>query len=162
LRRRGLQQGEGYPLAVAVVVWEPPVPVVGDVKVEVAVVVVVEEGPAGGPTRAVDPGGPTDVLERPIAAIAIEDVVAVVAQEDVRIAVVVDIADDDPVAEPREAQAGRPGDIPEPTAAQVAVEPVGAGSGGADRQPGRVGEVEVEPAVAVGVQDRDPGTVRGR
>ena len=48
--------------------------VIGHVKVEVAIVVVVEEGPAGGPARTVDSSRRADVRERPIAVIEIEDV----------------------------------------------------------------------------------------
>ena len=86
-----------------------PLAVVGDVDVEVAVVVVVEHRPAGRPVRLVDPGRLADVVEGAVAVIEVEDVRAVVAQEDVLVAVVVDVADDDPVAEAGEAEARRLG-----------------------------------------------------
>ena len=101
------------PAAELVVLGELPVAVVGDVEVEVAVVVVVEERPARRPVGPVDPGRLADVAERAVAVVQEEDVRAVVAEEDVGVAVVVDVADDDPVAEPREAEArltrSRPG-----------------------------------------------------
>ena len=74
-----------------VVLGQLPDAVLGDVEVEVAVVVVVEPGPARGPSGSVDPGRGADVAEGAVAVIEVQGVAAVVAEEDVGIAVVVDV-----------------------------------------------------------------------
>ncbi len=53
---RVLHQGKRLGIAVTIVIRELPGPIVGHVEVEIAIVVVVEEGPAGGPAGPVDPG----------------------------------------------------------------------------------------------------------
>ena len=130
-----------------------PAAVVGHVDVEVSVVVVIEHGAAGRPVGCVDAGRLADVLERAVAVIEVQDVRAVVAQEDVLVAVVVDVAGDDAVAEAAEAEPGRLGHVLEMVAAQVLVEPVRALFGGAQRQERGGGEVDVEQAVVVVVED---------
>ena len=99
--------------------------------------------------------------ERAVAVVEVEDVRAVVAEEDVRVAVVVDVADDDPVAEAREAQARRLGHVLELAVAQVLVEPVRALPGGPEGQERAGGEVEVELAVVVVVEDGHARAVGG-
>ena len=66
------------------------------------------------------------------------------------------------MAEAREAQARRLGDVPEAAVAEVLVEPVRALSGRPEGQERRGGEVEVELAVAVVVEDRHARAVGGR
>ena len=74
---------------------EVEVDVVADEEVEVAVLVVVEEGAAGVPAQAVleEAGLFGDVGEGAVAVVAVEGVLAVVADEEVVPAVVVVVAD---------------------------------------------------------------------
>ena len=101
-----------------------PLPVAGDVEVEVAVAVVIEEG---GPRR---PGGPSaaeasfGLAERAVAVVEVQDVGAEVGQEEVGEAVVVHVAGGHAVAEPPVADAGPVGDVLEGAVAPVAIEPV--------------------------------------
>jgi len=107
------------PTTEPVILGELPDAVVGDVEVEVAVVVVVEERPARGPVGSVDPRRLADVPERPVAIVQEEDVRSVVTEKDVRIPVVVDVADDAPVSEAPVAVPGRRGHVLELVPAEV-------------------------------------------
>ncbi len=82
-----------------------PIPIVRDVNIQVAVVVIIEHRPAGGPARPVNAGRTTHVPERAVAVVEVQDIRPVIAQEDIRVGVVVDVADDDPVAEPSVSEA---------------------------------------------------------
>jgi hypothetical protein len=100
-----------------------------------------------------------DILERPVAVVQVKHVGPIVAQEHVLIAVVVDVANDDPVAESPIAQSGNVGHVTELAVAQVPVQPVWPFDGGAQRQQGGRGKVDVHQAVVVGVEDSHARTV---
>ena len=107
------------------IVWHLPLSIIRHVQVEVAIVVVVEEGAARGPVGTADTRNLADVLERAVAIIEIQHIHAVIAEEDVLVAVVVDVADHDAVAVARESKARRFGHFLKAVAAQVLVEPIG-------------------------------------
>src|SRR5262249_46781305 len=83
---------------------EVPVTVSGQVEIEVAVIVVIQEGATGGPAGPVDPGRFTDIAKRAVAVIEEKHIRAVVAQEDVLVAVVVDIGGENPMTEARDSE----------------------------------------------------------
>ena len=132
-----------------------------DVEVEVAVAVEVGEGRRGRPVAvAAQPGAVGDVLERPVAPVAIERVRSPAGEEQVGVAVVVDsrrrprrgrsraAARRCPTARSRPRTCRRPG--------------CGrggrrcSGDSGLGRELALPGRVDVEPAVAVVVEQADP------
>ena len=130
----------------------------GDVEIEQAVAVVVEPDRAVAVHPATEAGALGDVLEAAAVDVAEQREVAVAIDQHVLAAVVVDVAPDgahrDAFARAIEVgEPGRGGDVLEGAVAAVAVERVGLA------EPA-VREVEVRPAVAVEVGDRDGGAER--
>jgi hypothetical protein len=96
----GLARAEGRVLGV-------PHEIVANVEVEVAIAVQIGEGGGGGPVAvAPQTGTLCDLLEGPVAPIAIQGVTAPAGEEEIRMASVVEIADRDAMAIP----ARQPGD----------------------------------------------------
>src|SRR5262249_52178622 len=87
----------GLVAAEDVVVRKLPVAVVGQIEIQVAIVIIIEERAAGGPVGPVDAGGLADVAERAVAIVEKQGVGTIVAEEEVGIAVVVDVAGQDAV-----------------------------------------------------------------
>ena len=142
---------------------ERGVDVVGDVEVEIAVAVGVEEGRPGRPARAGDAGPLGDLLERAVAAVAVKPARAEAGDEEIDPAVVVVIARADAAAPAIAADAGALGHVLKSPAAHVAIQGVAALDAHARRLlvkcPG-VDEEGVEPAIAVVVDERRPGAGR--
>ena len=88
-----------------IVVRQLPLTIIAHIKVEVAIVVIVEERPAHRPVRTADSRSLADIPERAFAVIEKKHIRAVVAEEDVLVAVVVDVSDDDAMAISGEPQA---------------------------------------------------------
>ena len=105
--RVAVEIGLGLRVAADPRVVEVPGRIVADVEVEVAVAVQVGQGRRGRPV-APAPQSPRvgDVLEGPVAAVAVEGIRSPAGDEDVGAAVAVDVADGDAVAMP----AGEPAD----------------------------------------------------
>ena len=127
-----------------------------DVQVEVAVAVEVGERGGGRPVAvAAEAGGVRGVLEGAVAAVAVKGVGPPAGDEQVGVAVVVDVADGDAVA----ISAGEGGDpggfggVLEGAVAAIVEEAVAVGGPArAGRERASLGGVDVEPAVAVVVE----------
>ena len=135
-----------------------PLHVVGDVEIDLAVAVVVEEGGARREPGVPDAGSRRDVLERPVAGVPVQPVRAEVREVEVHepVVVVVGRGDAEPVGSRRQPGAAR--DVGERAVAVVAVH----GRHGGPRRwlprPGRrVHEDDVEPAVVVEIDEGTPG-----
>ncbi len=146
------------------VVVEVPDQITADEEVQIAVAIVVEEAGAGGPAAAGDAGLFSDVGEGAVAVVAEQRVAAEIGDVEVWIAVVVIVAGGHAHAVVAVLHAGLFGDISEGAVAVVAVEAVpepgiglvGRGAGGHGiLQAGPIDEIDVEPAVAVEVEQRD-------
>jgi hypothetical protein len=137
--------------------------VVGDVEVEVAVAVGVEERGPGPPSRVGDAGPLGHLLEGPVAAVAVEPVRAELGDEEVDMAVVIIVGGADAAPPAVVADAGPLGRVLEPPAAAVAVQRVAAPLADPRRLlvegPG-VDQVDVQPAVLVVVDERRAGADR--
>ena len=133
-----------------------PLHVVGDEQVGLAVAVVVEPGGAGAEVGVFDPRRGRHVPE-PAAALVVEQPVAVERGEvDVLAAVVVVVARRDAHAVDLDVEAAPPGGVGEGAVAVVAVE--GRQRLALARLPvAAVDQQDVEPAVAVGVEQRHAG-----
>ena len=132
-----------------------------DVEVEVAVGVGVEERAAGAPAAGGDAGLRRDVLEGAVAPVAEQDVGAPVGDVEIEAAVAVGVAGADALAPGREIDAGLRRHVLEAPAAEIAVERVAVRDALARRrQLGAGDDVDVEPAVAVVVEQRDAVAAR--
>ena len=137
-----------------------PDEVVADVEVEVAVVVEVGKGGRGRPVAIAPQAGPIgDVLERPVAAVAIERVGSPAGDEEVGMAVVVDVADGHavPVASLHPADAGSVARIVKRAVALVPKQSIArVGPVGPGREDASLDDVDIEPAIAVVVEQTNP------
>src|SRR4051794_34146446 len=105
--RAAERRGPGPGVAAELGVGDVPFEVVADVEVEVAVAVEVRKRGRGRPVAGpAQPGAAGDVLEGPVAPVAIEGIRVPACDEEVRAAVVVVVADRDAVPIP----AGHSGD----------------------------------------------------
>ena len=140
-------------------VFGVPDEVMADVKVEVAVVVQVGEGGRGGPVAiAAEAGAIGDILEGPVASVAVKGVRSPAGDEEVGTAVVVEVADGHAMAVTslHPGDAGPFGGVFKCAVAAVAEQPVaGRRSAGIGRESTALDDVDVEPAVAVVVQQAD-------
>ena len=124
-----------------------------DVEVEVAVGVRVEERAAGAPAAGGDAGPRRDLGERPVALVAVQEVRPPVRDVEIQPSVVVEVAGARAAAPGGGVHAGLARHVLEPEAAEVAIEDVAVGDSLAGlRQLGGGHEVDVEPAVAVVVE----------
>ena len=141
-----------------------PGQVVADIEVEVAVVVEVGEGGGGRPVAvAAQPGGVGRVLEGPVAPVAEQGVRPPSGDEQVGVAVVVEVADRHAVAIPagQGGQARGAGDVAEMAVPEVAEQPVLVGEPRRRwREDAPLDRVDVEPAVAVEVEQGDAAAHR--
>src|SRR5262249_54996680 len=126
--------------------------VIADVEVQVAVAVEVGEGGGGAPAVGHEAGPAGGVLETAAAEGAMEPRVAPAGDEQIIAAVAVVVADGRPHGVARSGCSGAVGDIIEVPAAPVQVEPARrVGPAGPRDDRASIAEEEVEPAVAVGV-----------
>ena len=134
-----------------------PLHVIDDQEIEAAVVVVVEPAAADGEVAAGDARGFRDVLESPVAAIAIELIRAHAGDEQIDVAVVVEVACRCPDRVAGARQAGRGRHVREAHAAVVAVETIRVDRRHLVERRGlrAVGEEDVGAAIAVVVEHRD-------
>jgi hypothetical protein len=124
----------------------------GEVKVEVAVAIEVGEGGRGAPLVRGDAGPDRHVLEPPAPRVPVEPLVAPAGHEEVVATVAVEVAHRRAHGVARARGPRAIGRVLEPPSSPVPVEP--AGRVGLPRAPDdrpAVAEVEVEPAVAIGV-----------
>jgi hypothetical protein len=134
--------------------------VVGDVEVEVAVALDVEEGATGTAAGIVDSGLARDIAEGPVPFVPEEDVRSPVRDVEIEVAVPVVVACGNPEAEAGVARPRGQGDVLEAPVPQVAPEAVPRGrigAGAIDRGP--VQEVEVLIAVPVVVEESEAARV---
>ncbi len=132
------------------------VDIAGHVKIEAAVVVVIGEGRARRPAAGGDAGRIGDVGERPVTLVAQQHVAAEEGQVDVGPAVVVVVADRDALSPPAAGDAGGDGHVGERPVAVVPVERAARALAVREsRQRRSVGEEQVEPAVAVVIEEGD-------
>ncbi len=123
--------------------------VVHHVEVEDAVEIGVEKGAPRAPPRIVDAGRRGDLVERAVAAVSEQAVRSVSRHVEIVVPVAVHVGGDDahsPALSVRES--GHLGHVLESEIAEISVEVIGS-------KP--VQEKEIEPAVAVGVQETDAG-----
>ncbi len=127
-------------------------------EIEVAVAVVIEPGAAGSPAVlfVVNPGLAGDVGESSVAVVVKQDVVSPEAAEQIVPAVVVIVADTDASLPTGAPQAGFLGDVGKGSVAIIFVEMRSGGLAGrpVGVEARAVGEIDVEPAIIVVVEER--------
>ncbi len=142
-----------------------------DIEIEPAVVVVVHERGARRPSRHRGPRRRRHIGERPAAVVAEEGVAAEAGDVQVDVAVVVVVRHGRAEVVARAGQSRPLGHVLELPAAEVAIETIPEARLALVRRPGRgrvradrraVGEEQIEPPVAVGVEDRHAAAHRFR
>ena len=130
-------------------------------QIEVAVAVVVREAAAHRPAARGDAGLRGEVREGAVAVVAVVGVAAEAGHVDVLPAVAVDVGRAHAHRPGGVSDAGPVGHVLEPPVAEVAVEHAARGLGVARRRHlGRRGQVDVEQAVVVVVEEGEPGAHR--
>ncbi len=136
------------------VLVQRPLHVVGDEQVQLAVLVVVEEGRAGAEASAAGPGLRGDVGEAAVALVVEEPVAAEAGEVDVHPAVVVVVGGRAAQPVHRDVEAGPAREVRERAVTVVAIERGQRSGTGPPRPVLRVDEEEVGPAVPVEVHEQ--------
>ena len=123
--------------------------IVGQVKIQQPVPVVVGESGAGPPAGIGDPRSPAHVLEGAVAQVSVEHIGTHVGDVDVHVAIVVVVSEGAPHAVGRIPDSGLVGDVEKGPVPPVSKQPVRALA---------VDEIDVHPAVAIVVQNTAAGT----